>query len=211
MQQGTSKQLYNYWNSTRVQRLAPQRSEIEPARITALLPEMFILECSEQVDSRVRLAGTRICEFLGRELRGTDLLDLWQPADRDALTNLLHNVRNDGAVAITSFVAHCDERRQAEFEMTFMPLIHMGTTINRILGNITAIQAPFWLGTTALEYFELKTVNLIWPDGTPQFINNGIEKPEKPMFRPNPTPARPASGDRPKLVVYEGGLSNKTD
>ena len=52
--------------------------EVEPAKIAALLPETFIAEGAGLLGCRFRLAGTKICEQFGRELRGADLLGLWQ-------------------------------------------------------------------------------------------------------------------------------------
>ena len=44
MQQKTTKVLYNYWNDVRDGRLAPRRFDIEPARISEVLPDTFMLE-----------------------------------------------------------------------------------------------------------------------------------------------------------------------
>ena len=66
--------------------------------IAAVLPETFIVEGTGALGYRFRLAGTRICEQFGRELRGADLLSLWEGADRDAVASLLRNVVADGIV-----------------------------------------------------------------------------------------------------------------
>ena len=80
MQQPTSRQLYAYWDRVRNGRVAPRRFEIEPAKIATILPETFIVEDAGMLGYRFRLAGTKICEHFGRELRGADLLDStpWQ-------------------------------------------------------------------------------------------------------------------------------------
>ena len=54
-----------------------------------------------------------------------------------------------------------------------LPLIHAGDTINRILGAITAIEPPFWLGAEPLIRQEIVELNLHWPDGTPAFMTQG--------------------------------------
>jgi hypothetical protein len=74
MQQPTRLQLYAYWDRVRNGRFAPRRFEVEPAKIAALLPETFIAEGAGLLGCRFRLAGTKICEQFGRELRGADLL-----------------------------------------------------------------------------------------------------------------------------------------
>jgi len=103
MQQPTSRQLYAYWDRVRNGRVAPRRFEIEPARIPALLPETFIAEGAGLLGFRFRLAGTKICEQFGKELRDIDLLSLFGDGDREQLGAMLHAVFTDGAVGHGSF------------------------------------------------------------------------------------------------------------
>jgi hypothetical protein len=173
MQQPTSRQLYAYWDRVRNGRLAPRRFEIEPSKIAALLPETFIAEGAGLLGYRFRLAGTRICEQFGRELRGADLLSLWEDADREAVSSLLRNVFADAAVGYGRFRAYTNSNRQASFELLLLPLIHTGESINRILGAITAIEPPFWLGAEPLLRQEIVELNLHWPDGSPAFVMQG--------------------------------------
>ena len=173
MQQPTSRQLYAYWDRVRNGRVAPRRFEIEPAKIASLLPETFIVEGAGILGYRFRLAGTKICEQFGRELRGADLLGLWESSDRDAVASLLRNVFSDAAVGHGRFRAYADNNREANFELIFLPLIHTGEAINRILGAITAIEPPFWLGAEPLLRQEIVELNLHWPDGVPAFMAQG--------------------------------------
>jgi hypothetical protein len=173
MQQPTSRQLYAYWDRVRNGRVAPRRFEIEPAKIAPVLPETFIAEGAGRFRCRFRLAGTKICEQFGRELRGADFLTLWDAADRESLATLLHNVFGDAAVGYGRFRGHTGSGRQAEFEFVLLPLIHGREAINRILGAISAIDPPFWLGAEPLERQDLLELNLHWPDGVPAFMAGG--------------------------------------
>jgi len=192
MQQPTSRQLYAYWDRVRNGRVAPRRFEIEPAKIAALLPETFIVEGVDLLGHRFRLAGTRICEQFGRELRGADLLSLWEEADRDAVASLLRTVFADAAVGYGRFKAYTRTDRQASFEFVLLPLIHTGETINRILGAITAIEPPFWLGAEPLLRQEIVELNVHWPDGVPALMARGG--------------AEIISLARRRFRVFEGGL-----
>ena len=197
MQQPTSRQLYAYWDRVRNGRVAPRRFEIEPAKIAALLPETFIAEGVGPLGHRFRLAGTRICEQFGRELRGADLLSLWEDADRDSVASLLRAVFTDAAVGYGRFRAYTRADRQANFEFVLLPLIHASEAINRILGAITAIEPPFWLGTEPLQRQEIVELNLHWPDGVPAFMAQGG--------------AEVISLARRRLRVLEGGLGESGD
>ena len=193
MQQPTSRQLYAYWDRVRNGRVAPRRFEVEPAKIAALLPETFIAECAGMLGYRFRLAGTKICEQFGRELRGADLLSLWDTDDRDAVASLLRNVFTDAAVGHFAFRAYSRTNRQASFELVLLPLIHTGEAINRVLGAITAIEPPFWLGAEPLSRQEIVEMHLHWPDGAPP-----------PAARSGAEAVRLA---RRRFRVFEGGLT----
>jgi hypothetical protein len=173
MQQATTRQLYAYWDKIRNGRIAPRRFEIEPAKIASLLRETFIAECTGLLAFRFRLAGTRVCQQFGRELRGVDFLSLWSLDDRDAIASLARNIVNDGAVGHGIFLARTEAGRQAAFEFLLLPLFHTGPSINRMLGSITAVEPPFWLGAEPLTAFEVTEAHLHWPDGVPAFMANG--------------------------------------
>ncbi|HXG77830.1 MAG TPA: PAS domain-containing protein [Methyloceanibacter sp.] len=173
MQQPVSRQLYAYWDSVRNGRVAPRRFEIEPARIAPLLPQTFIAESAGRLGYRFRLAGTKICEQFGRELRGADLVELWGVSDRAAMASLLRNIFCDAAVGYGRFRSYTATERHADFELLLLPLIHGGEAVNRILGAITAIEPPFWLGAEPLARQELIELNLHWPDGVPAFMAKG--------------------------------------
>lgn len=197
MQQPTSRQLYAYWDGLRNGRIAPRRFEVDPARISKLLGETFIAECTGLLEFRFRLAGTKICDQFGRELRGVDFLGLWSLEDRDAMASLVRNVQTDGAVAHGVFHGFTRTHRKASFEFTLMPLIHTDLAINRLLGAITAIEPPFWLGTEPLVSFEIAELHLHWPDGAPAFMTDGGAE----VIRLNHQGFR----------VVEGGLPGQTD
>ncbi len=132
------------------------------------MPETFIAEGAGGLGFRFRLAGTKICEQFGKELRGIDLLSLWDKDDREQIAALLHTVFTDGAVAHGLFRSFTGTNREASFELVLMPLIHAGETINRLLGVITAIEPPFWLCAEPLVRHEIVELHLHWPDGPPE-------------------------------------------
>ncbi|MEM7191734.1 MAG: PAS domain-containing protein, partial [Pseudomonadota bacterium] len=145
MQQQTTKELYAYWDHIRNRQIAPRRFQVEPAKIPQLLRETFIAECEHAHHVPFRLAGTQICHHFGRELRGTDLLELWTHEDRITLSSMIQNIIGDGAVVHGNFIAMTDTNREAIFEFVLLPLIHTGNDVNRILGAFTTIDQPFWL------------------------------------------------------------------
>ena len=206
MQQKTSQLLFNYWDFIRNGRLAPRRFEIEPAKIASILPETFILECGGPLGYRFRLAGTRLCEQFGREFRGLCMLDGWSDGDREALETLLHNVVTEGAAGSVTFTAATADERTAEFEMLVLPVIHAGRTVNRLLGSITAVDTPYWLGAVPLTTQTMTSVNLVWPDGQPWSLAEAAEQPALATSF-----SRTVGDMHRQFRVYDGGLADRTE
>jgi hypothetical protein len=71
------RQLFDYWSSKCGERTIPSRRDIRPQEISRLLP---FVSLTDVVDGgkrmRVRLAGTQLREFFGREITGAYLDDL---------------------------------------------------------------------------------------------------------------------------------------
>ncbi len=196
MQQSTSQQLYAYWDRARNGRVAPCRFEIEPAAIAPLLSETFIAECTGPFRYRFRLAGTRICECFGQELRGADVASLWRPEDRPDIISLCSHVFGEGAVARAECRLANRLDRVCTMELLLLPLVLSGDVISRALGSLTVAAPPFWLGTEPAEPLQLVDHTLHWPEST--------QRPERP---PQPTHGQLEALLRKQFTVYEGGLT----
>jgi hypothetical protein len=203
MKQRTSQVLFSYWNEVRGDRVAPRRFEIEPSRIAGILPETFILECGEPGAYRFRLAGTRICELFGRELRGTSLLDLFEDDDRTTLERLLACSLEQAPVVVLGFDAVTGSGSSARFEAVLLPLLHTQQTVTRLLGSMCPVEHPAWLGNDAPERQVLVDHELVWPDGRPHSILQKMNR--QSPFAAEPRAARIVGSDRRRFRVYEGG------
>lgn len=205
MKHKTSQILYAYWNEVRGNRIAPRRFDIEPARIGSILPETFILERVEAGCFRFRLAGTRIFETFGIEFRGRNFLDLWCGADRENIQSQLATLTSGSGVVQLTFDAIAEDGRRARFESILLPLTHSSHVLDRIVGSISCISPPAWLGTTRLESYVLIEHGISSPIGTSVTTTDAIERQDP--FAPNLREARLVRSERRQFRVYEGGLS----
>jgi len=177
MKQTASLWLFTYWNELRNGRKAPNRYEIEPRKIGPLLPETFILETDESRSFRFRLAGTRICETYGYELKGLDFVSFWKDRnEREAVESLLHTIKEDGSAGLLEFTATTDDGESCKFEILLLPLIHAGERVNRIMGSLSPVEEPYWLGSKRLSAQKLDDLDLIWPDIKPDFSRSENDK-----------------------------------
>lgn len=204
MKQRTLQILYAYWDGLRAGRIAPTRLELDPSRIGSILPEILLLERIDTDTYCYRLAGTRLCEIFGSELRGSNLLDGWTAADRSDLERALALTCEQGAATHLTMEASAGSTRRVELEALLLPLMHASNAIERVLGAVSAIASPHWLGHDRLTDKRLLAHELIWPDGRPHHTLPGSAQMPASM-PPASHPAGLPRGDRRAFRVLDGG------
>jgi hypothetical protein len=77
--------LFDYWRAKCTDTRFPLRADIQPSEIRSLLPSISILEVigEEDLQLRVRLAGTRLRDYLGVETTGKVIADFNLGEQRD--------------------------------------------------------------------------------------------------------------------------------
>jgi len=127
------RQLFDYWRSKCAGRMMPSRADIRPAEIARLLPYLSLIDVVGEARLRVRLAGTQLREFFGREITGSYLDDLdlggrptyWTAANE----RLIKGLPAQGILPV--------QRPRAEFITRFwirLPLSNDDGRVNMILG-----------------------------------------------------------------------------
>ncbi|MEO7221001.1 MAG: PAS domain-containing protein [Devosia sp.] len=164
MQKQSTKTLYDYWNSLRGSRSAPDRRDIDPTKIRGALANTFILELNDNREFDFRLAGSHICAAYSRELKGRSFTRLWHPRDRDAMETLVRAVTEDHAVALITFQGMTATNTKLPIETILLPVRHNGSTQTRMLGAMTAIDEPYWFGSQPIVEQRITGLRLIWPD-----------------------------------------------
>jgi hypothetical protein len=206
MKHRTSKALFTYWNGVRGGRFAPQRFEIDPSRISAILPNTFILERVDTETFRFRLAGTRMCDMFGTELRNTNFLDGWDPMDRAPLSRQLAVLTEQGAVMVLYVKLATAAQESVECEVVLLPLLHTQRTVDRILGSCTPLSTPHWLGERPVEAKFLMANELVWPGHDPRAVIERAPVEPNVFFERN---ARIVRSQGRRFRVLEGGLGRR--
>jgi hypothetical protein len=203
MKQKSPNTLYGYWNELRAGRIAPRRLEVEPSRIASILSETFMLERVNAADYQYRLAGTRLCELFGTELRGSNFLSGWEEAEQAVLAHQLALICGEGAVLVLELETGA-ARHALKFEAILLPLLHTGDSINRIIGAMCLTSpAPFQGGERACR-LRLRKYEVIRPDGRPRALHERcvLTAPLQLLQHlPEPSP----KVERLHLRVLEGG------
>lgn len=164
MQKTTTRTLYDYWNTLRGARSAPDRRDIDPTRIRSALANTFILELNDKNEYDFRLAGSHLCSAYCRELKGRSFTQLWDKRDRDALDTLVRAVTEDHAAALVTFQGSTAIATKVAVETLLLPIRHNGSTQTRLLGAMSALDDPYWLGVQPIMEQRITGLRLIWPD-----------------------------------------------
>ena len=125
--------LKTYWDRLRAGRVAPYRAEIDPRQFESALENMFIVEKLAPDNMRVRLAGMKICEMMGMEVRGMQPGFLICEGDRVRFDRLLNVVMGEPAVVEIKLSAP-NRAGRYRATMLLMPLRSDFGDINRVIG-----------------------------------------------------------------------------
>ena len=210
MQHTTSKILHDYWNEVRADRPAPLRIEIEPSRIAAILPDTLIVERSAPRKLRFRLAGTRLCELFGMELRGVDFLSLWTSSDQDTLITNIDRTVADASVATLGVKSVTTSGRMTLSELILLPLSNSDGDMSRFMGAWSLSEHPAWSG---LDYFvghEIVDLEHVYTGPKPTHRGPRIDTATS-VFATEPDATLIVHSRRRRFRVYDGGRVAEPD
>lgn len=202
MKNDTTIELFLYWNRLRGKRPAPKRTEIEPADIRSRLADTFILEGLANGAAKFRLAGTRLCAIFCRELKGFEFTTLLADRDHLMISRLIQATVREGTVCVTGLEGTSRNNRRVSFELLLLPLQSEGECV-RILGCMSAMEKPFWLGVDAIVRCDITSVRVVDPDREPMFLKNRPEIAVPPL---EPALARAAEGIAPDVFAGDDAI-----
>jgi hypothetical protein len=193
MKHTSIRELYDYWNTQRGSRSAPDRAEIEPGAIRHVLADTFMLTFDPRTGHPFRIAGTRVCAAFGRELKDVAFTEIWADASRDPVREVLTTVATESVGVVAGASGRSCEGAALELEFLVLPLAHRGGASIRILGALVPTKVPYWLGAQTLGGLTLGTIRYLGPQTGPYSV-------------PRRAPAIPSEARvRHGLIVYDGG------
>lgn len=118
------------------------RADIDPSALKSVLPDIFILEMGRNGVPVFRLAGTRVCAILGRELRGEEFSHLWHVPNRHKIKLAVEAVLAGQAPLSVRIRSIADEEEAGSLEMLLMPLYSRPDACDRIFGCLVDLTVP---------------------------------------------------------------------
>jgi hypothetical protein len=189
MKHPSIRRLFDYWSERRGARLVPRREDIVPEAMRCVLGDRFSLSFAPTVGHPVRVAGTHVCAFFGREIKGEGFLVVFSSDARGEVSNLITVIADESVGVVGSASEQFSDAQMLRFEFLLLPLSLHGAGIARLLGALVPADPPAWPSTRGLANLAL---------GSYRFIGG--------LCSAGLVPGRllERRGDRP-FVVYEGG------
>lgn len=180
MKSAATLELYGYWNRLRGERLTPERADIDPGAIRGVLADTFVLDIAQLEKTPLRIAGARFNGLFLDELKGRDFLSLWRPEGRQAMRELIDNVASEAMPAIAGVRTAPAGRPMVDFELLLLPLRHYGKTHDRMLGCLSPVSVPLWLGLVPASELTLGAMRFVRPSPTDGLRSMAAASPPLP-------------------------------
>ena len=203
MKHPSTQEIFTYWNTLREARPAPLRSQINPVAIPKVLPDIFLLDCIEDDQHLIRLAGTRLCTLFGKELRGQSFNSLWNEFGEHHIDDLLRTVVDEHAAVVAGAEGYSSSEHLCRLELILLPLRTNDGSPTRVIGCLSPSTLPLWFSVQHVASVHLTTVRYYWPTGRRDAGNTHFESGEADSL----VQARRIG----RFMVYEGGAAKTAE
>jgi hypothetical protein len=151
MKHPSSREFFAYWDAKRGDARAPERSEIEPGAVRELLGDIFVLSYDAAAGYPFRVAGTRVCALLGRDLKEQSFSALFTAESRREIEEIVAVVSEEMLVAVAGITATAHDGSLARLELLLLPFNARAHTPL----SLTGLLAPFEEQHSVLREFKL--------------------------------------------------------
>src|SRR5882757_6862088 len=121
MKHPSSREFFAYWDGKRGHARAPDRSDIEPSAVRELLGDIFVLSCDHETGFPFRVAGTRVCALLGRDLKEQSFSALFAEDSRREIEDIVTYVAEELLAAIAGITATAEDGSRANLQLLLLP------------------------------------------------------------------------------------------
>jgi hypothetical protein len=139
MKHPSSREFFAYWDAKRGDARAPDRSEIEPDAVRELLGDIFVLSYDSDAGYPFRVAGTRVCALLGRDLKDASFPALFAPDSRREIEDIISYVAEEMLAAVAGITATAEDGTTAHLELLLLPFNNRAHAPI----SLTGLLAPF--------------------------------------------------------------------
>jgi hypothetical protein len=151
MKHPSNREFFAYWDNKRGGARAPDRADIEPGAVRELLGDIFVLSYDAEAGYPFRVAGTRVCALLGRDLKDNSFSALFTPDTRREIEEIIAVVAEEMLGAVAGITATAQDGTPAHLELLLLPF----NTRAHTPISLTGLLAPFRDAHSVLTDFRL--------------------------------------------------------
>jgi hypothetical protein len=130
---------------------------MEPGAIRHLIGDTFVVGCDEPRRFPLRVAGTRICAMVGRDVKGEDFLALFARASRRRVEDFMGVAVEESLATVAGVTAFTEWRSPVHLELLLLPFASSVLAPQSITGSLVALGLPADSAPSALRDFSLVT------------------------------------------------------
>lgn len=157
MKHPSTRELYEYWDKQRAGGPAPDRNAMEPGPIRHLIGDTFVIRCDRGPGFPLRIAGTRVCAMIGRDLKGQDFLELWARASRGQVEDFLSIATEESLATIAGVTAFTDRLSPVHLELLLLPFAPSVLAPQSVTGSLVPLTVPTQIEHSSLHDLSLTT------------------------------------------------------
>jgi hypothetical protein len=157
MKHPSTRELYEYWDRQRDGAAAPFRSALEPGPIRHLIGDTFVIGCDQPRSLPLRVAGTRICALVGRDLKGQDFLSLFAHASRRQVEDFVSIGTEESLATVAGVTAFTDKLSPVYLELLLLPFAPSVLAPQSVMGSLVPMTVPADFEHVSLHDFSLTT------------------------------------------------------
>jgi len=139
MKHPSTREFFAYWDKKRAGAPAPDRSEIEPGAMRGLLGDVFVLSYDAAAGYPFRVAGTRVCSLLGRDVKDQSFSGLFALDARREIEEIIVAVTEEMLAALAGISATSHDGSTVHLELLLLPFSARAHTPM----SLTGLLVPF--------------------------------------------------------------------
>ena len=151
MKHPSNREFFAYWDDKRGGERAPDRSAIEPGAVRELLGDIFVLSYDQDAGFPFRVAGTRVCALLGRDLKYKSFSALFAGESRREIDDIVTVVAEELLGAVAGINATAPDGSVGNLELLLLPFNNRAHAPI----SLTGLLAPFGRSHQVLSDFKL--------------------------------------------------------
>jgi hypothetical protein len=165
-----SREFFAYWDKARGNAHAPDRCDLDPEAVRERLGDLFVLSYDHEAGFPFRVAGTRVCALVGRDLKDKGLTALFTSESRRQIEDIVTCVAEEMLPAIAGITAMGQAGTPAHLELLLLPFNNRA----HVPVSLTGLLAPFESVVTRLSDFKLTSWRYLHPPES--FVPRALRK-----------------------------------